>query len=113
MHESIQAHFNELEQAVLSTSISASVQQSIDGVIRRLPNLYTKYKETNESRYGNEITTLVQAVLGWLESCPEAQALDAAFRQKLKLLHEELGVPTLMLKKAKAQTVAKKALKKK
>ena len=34
-------------------------------------------------------------------------------RQKPKLLHEELDAPTLMLKKAKAQTVAKKALKKK
>jgi hypothetical protein len=43
---------------------------------------------------------VVQAVLKDLEACPEARKLDAAFRAKLSLLHEESGVRKLALKSA-------------
>ena len=33
-----------------------------------------------------------------LQACPQARQLDAAFRERLRLLHEELGVPPLALK---------------
>ena len=43
---------------------------------------------------------MVEVVLKELEACPEARKLDAAFRAKLSLLHEESGVPKLTLKSA-------------
>src|SRR6266536_2754666 len=98
MHETIQAHFNGLEVAVRTTAVPADRQEVIAGSIKRLADLYAKFRETNESRYGDEITRLVQGVLKELETCPQARDLDAAFREKLRLLHEELGLPKLALK---------------
>jgi hypothetical protein len=113
MHESIQAHFSELEEALKVTNLPADRKKTIAGFIKQLPPLYTQYRLTNESRYGDQITRLVQEVMRALEGCPEAQELDAAFRQKLKLLHQGLGVPQLSLKPAKPPPVAKKTRKKK
>ena len=39
-----------------------------------------------------------------LEACPEAQKLDAAFRDGLRDLHEQLGLPRLALKALPAPT---------
>jgi hypothetical protein len=98
MHETIQAHFQKLEDAVQTTAIPADRQEFIATSIRKLPALYTQFRQTNESRFGAEITRLVQWVLKELEACPEAQKLDADFREGLQLLHEELGLPGLTLK---------------
>src|SRR5579885_1583780 len=100
MHETLKAHFKELEDAVRATSVREDRRDAIAGAIRRLPALYLKLRETNESRYGDAIARLVQTVLKDLEACPEARKLDATFREKLRLLHEELGVPQLALKAA-------------
>jgi hypothetical protein len=100
MHESIRAHFRELEEALRSTAVPADRLEVIAGSIRRLPALYARFRETNESRHGEEIARLVQGVLKDLQACPQARGLDAAFREKLRLLHEELGVPPLALKAA-------------
>ena len=70
MHDSIQRHFKELEEAVRSTAVPADRREVIAGLVRRLPALYTKFRETNDSRCGDEITHLVQAVLKDLEACP-------------------------------------------
>ena len=113
MHESIQTHYKDLEAAVRSTAVPADRREVIAGLVRRLPALYTQFRETNESRWGEEITRVVQAVLKELEACPEARKLDAAFRAKLSLLHEELGVPKLTLKSAPKPPGPKKARKKK
>jgi hypothetical protein len=113
MHESIKEHFKDLEEAVRSTTIPADRKEVIAGTVRRLTGLYTKFRETNESRYGDQITALVQGVLMELEACPEARKLDAAFREKLQLLHEELGVPKLALKPAPPPPAPKKPRKKK
>jgi hypothetical protein len=98
MHETIQAHFQALADAVVPTAIPADRQQVITNSIQRLSKLYAQFRETNESRYGEEITRVVQSVLNELETCPEARKLDAAFRAKLRLLHDQLGVPGLALK---------------
>ena len=100
MHESIRTHFKDLEEAVRSTGVPADRREVIAGLVRRLPALYTQFRETNDSRWGEEIARVVQAVLKDLEACPEARKLDAAFRAKLSLLHEESGVPKLALKSA-------------
>ena len=93
MHETIQAHFQELEEAVQNTSILADRKEVLAGSVQRLAALYTKFRQTDESRYFDEITRVIQGVLNELEACPDAQKLDAAFREKLRLLHEELGLP--------------------
>ena len=111
MHESIQAHFRDLEEALGATQLPADRKESIARCERRLPALNAQYRQTNESRYGDQITRLVQEVLRGLEGCPEASRLDAAFRAKLRLLHEQLGVPQLALKPAPAPPAAKKARK--
>jgi hypothetical protein len=98
MHENMQAHFKALENAVKKTAIPADRQEVIATSIRRLPALYKEFRQTYESRYGNEITRVVQSLLKELEACPKAQKLDADFRVGLRLLHEELGLPALTLK---------------
>ena len=102
-----------MEKAVRSTAVPADRREVIAGLVRRLPALYTQFRETNESRWGEEITRVVQAVLKDLEACPESRKLDAAFRAKLSLLHEELGVPKLALKSVPKPPGPKKTRKKK
>ncbi len=113
MHDSIRAHFKDLEDAVRATAVPADRQEVITNSVRLLPGLYARFRETDDSRYGDEIARVVQAILKDLEACPEAQKLDAAFREKLRLLHEELGVPKLALKPAPAPPGPKKTGKKK
>jgi hypothetical protein len=112
MHDRIKAHFQELEDAVRATGVPADRQGAIASAVRRLPPLYQKFRETNDSRYGDEITRTVQAILKDLEACPQARELDATFRAKLRLLHEELGIPALAVKPAPRPPAPKKARKK-
>jgi hypothetical protein len=100
MHDLIQAHFAALQAAIEDTTVTDERKRLIAAFLGRLGNLYTRYRETNASRYGDEITSLVQAMLRELESCPEARKLDAQFREGLHALHEELGIPKLPLKPA-------------
>jgi hypothetical protein len=112
MHESIRAHFQELEDAVQPTTLPADRKEAIGGSIKRLEALYTQFRLTNESRYFDEIARVVQWMLKDLEACPQAQQLDATFRQKLWHHHEELGLPRLALKPASPPPGSKKARKK-
>lgn len=98
MHKAVQAHFHALEVAVGTTAVGADRQHIIASRIGRLTGLYTKFGEANESRYFDEINGIVQLLLRELEACPKAQKLDASFREKLRTLHEELGLPPLRLK---------------
>jgi hypothetical protein len=100
MHDRIQAHFAALQAAIENTNITDERKRFVATFLAKLGDLYTKYRETNASRYGDEITSVVQAILKALEPCPEAQKLDAEFRAQLHELHEELGIPKLPLKPA-------------
>src|SRR5271166_6243920 len=113
MHTDIQAHFQALVDAVQTTTLPAERKGVVAGSIKRLSGLYAKFGETAESRYFDQITQQVQWVLNDLEGCPEAHKLDADFRRKLQSLHEELGLPKLVLKSPPAPAGVKKARKKK
>jgi hypothetical protein len=113
MHPDIQAHFQDLEHAVRAMAVPADRREVIAGSVRQLSGLYTNFRQTNDSRYGDEITRLVQGILSELQACPEARKLEAAFRAKLRLLHEEAGVPRLALKPVPPVPGPKKARKKK
>ncbi len=108
MHKTIQAHFRKLENAIGTTAIPPDRQKVVSAAIARLDALYTCFRQTNESRYGDEITRGVQSVLKELEACPEAQKLDASFREGLRLLHDRLGVHALSLKALAAPPKARK-----
>src|SRR5262245_10556996 len=113
MHADIRAHFQALADAAQGTAIPAERKEVVARSVQRLAALYAQFGETNESRYGDAITAVVQAVLNDLEACPEARKLGAAFRVKLRRLHEELGVPHLALKSAPQSTGSKKTRAKK
>ena len=111
MHEALQAHFQALQDAIDTTAITTERKHINAGRIARLAGLYTRLRESHESRYFDEINGLVQLVLRELEACPKAQNLDSAFRDKLMLLHEELGLPPLNLKSPPPPRAAKKTSK--
>jgi hypothetical protein len=102
MVEALQAHFGALGDEVQLTAIPGGNKQSAAWCIGQLPPLYAKFRQTNESRYGDEITHLLQCVLKELTkgetACPKAQKLVESIPDRLQLLHEELGLPRLMLK---------------
>jgi hypothetical protein len=68
----------------------------------QLPILYGRFHQTNESRYGEQIRGLLQVLLQAFarstRACPEAQQLAASLPDRLRLLHEEFGLPELGLK---------------
>ncbi len=74
----------------------------------RLVALYGQFRETNESRFGDLITRAVQEILRQLEACPQAVKLGEKFRDRLGILHEDLGIPRLSLKPAKVPNKPKK-----
>jgi hypothetical protein len=98
MHERIQTHFAALQASLESTAIAASRIQWVSESIEKLPGLYALYRETNSSRFGDEICRRIQAILREMIADPEASKLEADFREGLHNLHEELGIPKLSLK---------------
>ena len=108
MHEKIKSHFAELQASLEKTTLSDECKQSVARSVAKLALLYAQFRETNMSRFGDEISRLVQAVLGQLQECPEASKLDADFRHGLHSLHQELGIPRLSLKPVKVPPKPKK-----
>lgn len=100
MNDQIQTHFDALKTAIEPTGLTPERKHFVSTAIDKLAELYTRYRETNASRYGDEIARIVQQILRELEACPEARTLDAAFRAGLHTLHEDLGIPKLALKAA-------------
>jgi hypothetical protein len=102
MKKTLQKHLAGLENKVMASGLADGCKQTTTWCFRQLPDLYAKFQQTSESRYGMEITRLVQAVLKELansqKTCPEALKLANGIIDRLKLLHEELGIPALNLK---------------
>jgi hypothetical protein len=102
MEKAIQAHLGVLGEAVQATALPAESKHSAAWLIGRLPALYNLLRQTNESRYDDEMTRLYQALIKELVSagvaCPRAQKLAAGIPEGLRTLHEKLGLPKLALK---------------
>jgi hypothetical protein len=100
--EALQAHLGALEDEIQATVIPGGCKQSAAWCIGQLPPLYALFRQTNESRYGEEITRLFQCVLKELTEgetgCPKARQRVASIPGRLHLLHEQLGLPRLELK---------------
>ena len=114
MDEVAQAHLAALEDEVRAAALSEAGKHSALWCLGRLLPQYAPYRQTCESRYGEEITRLVQGVLKELttshRACPEAQKLATNITDRLRLLHERFGLPGLNLKPpAKSPTRLRKA----
>ena len=82
--------------------MSEGCRQTATWCVGRLPGLYSKLQQTNESRYGDEITRIVQALLNELtdseKTRPGARQLADQITDQFRLLHETFGLPKLHLK---------------
>jgi hypothetical protein len=102
MDQVIRAHMTAMEDEVKAAAIPDSCKHTAAWCIGQLPALYTKLRQTSESRYGDEISRLIKGVLKELfldkKAKPEGHKLATALTDRLCLLHEELGLPSLDLK---------------
>ena len=99
MDEAVQAHLAALEAEVRTAALSEGGKHTALWCLGQLLPRYAQYRQTRESRYGEEITRLVQAVLRMLATppgtFPGSEALAASLLVRLHLLHEQLGIPRL------------------
>jgi len=97
MGRGFQAQLAALGKQVRAAAISGGWEHTFDCSFGRLPVLYEKFCQTNESRYGEEIRRRVLVVLNELASdkrdCPEARKLSSHITDRLRLLHERYGLP--------------------
>jgi hypothetical protein len=102
MGRGFQAQLAALGKQVRAAAISGDWQYTSDSCFGRLPALYEKFCQTNESRYGEEISRRLLAVLNELASdernSPEARKLSTRITDRLRLLHERFGIPGFDLK---------------
>ena len=99
MDEAARAHLAALEDEVRAAGLSEAGQHTALWCLGQLLPRYDQYRQTRESRYGEEITRLVQAVLRMLATppgtFPGSEALAASLLVRLHLLHEQFGIPRL------------------
>jgi hypothetical protein len=108
MDEALQSQLAVMTDEFRSAAIPDDCKQTVLWCLEQLPTLYTNFRKTNENRYGEEITRLVQAVVKELvqgkKSCPTAEQLAADIPERFRLLHEEWGLPGLALKAPRTPT---------
>jgi hypothetical protein len=108
MQERLQAQLAALGKGVEGSAMPEGCRQTAAWCVGRLPGLYTKFQQTNESRYGDEITRIVQALLNELtdseKTRPSARQLADQITDQFRLLHETFGLPRLPLKLHAAAT---------
>jgi hypothetical protein len=102
MEHTIQVQLVALGDEVRSAAIPTASKRTALWCVDKLPTLYAQFRLTNESRYGDEIARLVQGALSELVSSetasPATQELAASMTERLRLLHEESGIPGLNLR---------------
>jgi hypothetical protein len=102
MEHAIQIQLVALGDEIRSAAIPDTSKRTALWCVDKLPTLYAKFRLTYESRYGEEIARLVQGALTDLVSGPTAspatQELAASMNERLRLLHEQSGIPALNLK---------------
>ena len=91
-----------LGKEVRAAAIPNDCKHTAGWCMEQLPGLYAQFQQSGESRYGEQISWLFQAVLkGLVESkpvCPAALKLAASIPDRLRLLHDKFGIPALGLK---------------
>jgi hypothetical protein len=99
MADALEAQLGALADEVRAAAIPSDSKRTVLWCLEPLPTLYAKFRQTSESRYGHEVTRLVQAAFKELLQSepisPKAQQLAARIACHLRLLHEQLGLPEL------------------
>jgi hypothetical protein len=102
MEKTIQIQLAELGDEVRAAAIPDASKRTALWCVDKLPSLYAQFRLTYESRYGDEITRLVQGALNELCDTKAAGSagkdLAARMSERLRLLHERSGIPALNLK---------------
>src|SRR5262249_8451847 len=101
MEKAIQDQLSELGDEVRAAAIPDASKRTTLWCVDKLPSLYSQFCLTYESRYGEEISRLVQGALNELNSKTAGKAeqqLAASLTKRLRLLHERSGIPELNLK---------------
>jgi hypothetical protein len=102
MEKTIQVQLAELGDEVRAAAIPDASKRTALWCVDKLPSLYAQFRNTYESRYGEEITRLVQGALNELLNSNAAgkagKELAASMTERLRLLHERSGIPSLNLK---------------
>jgi hypothetical protein len=102
MGDGMQDQLAALRSEVGAGKISGVCKQTADWCFGQLPTLYDKFSQTNESRYGDEITRRIVAVLKELAASKEhtlaAAKMATHITGRLGLLHEQFGLPRLVLR---------------
>src|SRR5215470_14853740 len=97
MDEAAQAHLADLEDEVRAATLSEGGQHTALWCLGQLLPRYAQYCQTRESRYGEEITRLVRGLLKGITEGPgggpSAQRLAKRILDRLRILHEHLGLP--------------------
>jgi hypothetical protein len=111
MKKANKVEFVALVDEVMATAIPADCKHTAAWCLAKLPSLYATYRQTNESRYADEIARWVQAVMTELTrsqvGCMEAQKIAAGMVDRFQRLHEKLSLPMLNLKAVPIHTPAK------
>ena len=101
MDEAAQAHLAALEDEVRAAPLSEAGKHSALWCLGRLLPQDTLYRQTCESRYGEEITRLVRGLLKVIiedpGGGPSVQHVATRILDRLQILHEQLGLPGLDL----------------
>jgi hypothetical protein len=102
MQEPLQAQLAVLGKGIQAAAMTESCRRTAAWCVGRLPGLYTRFQQTNESRYGDDITRIVQALLDELtgseKTRPGTRQLADQITDQFRLLHETFGLPRLHLK---------------
>jgi hypothetical protein len=101
LDEALASLFAALRKEVRAAAIPEDGKHTALWCIEQLPRLYAQFRQTSETRYSQEISRLLQAVLNGLVAskpvCPKAEQLAASISDRLRLLHDEFGIPALRL----------------
>jgi hypothetical protein len=107
MDKELQGQLAAMRKQVGEAALPDGFKQTAAWCWGQLPALYAKLRQTNESRYCDEIARLVQGLLQELAKsnsiCSEAPVIAASIAGRLRLFHEQFGLPRLVLKSPKVK----------
>lgn len=102
MDKVLQRKLLALSDEVQATAIPADCKHTVVWCLAKLPSLYADYRSSNESRFGDEITRLVHAVMKELTrstgGCKEAEKIATGMASRFQIIHERLNLPALILR---------------
>jgi hypothetical protein len=102
MDDALQEQLAAMGDEVRAAALPEGCKHTASWCIGQLPGLYARFRQTSETRYGEEIVRLVRGLLQELaqseKTCPEARKLAASITDRLRLLHDQFGLPGLNFK---------------